>query len=62
MEDIESNFEVTKRNIAWDFTTDEEQDHIKYKCPDFPYCKVVTPFSIRLQAPEDMEHFLRYHN
>lgn len=35
---------------------------IKYKCPDFPYCKVITPFAIRLSTPKDMEHFLKYHD
>lgn len=35
---------------------------IKYKCPNFPYCKVVTPFAIRLSTPKDMEHFVKYHD
>ena len=35
---------------------------IKYKCPNFPYCKVATPFEIRLSTPKDMEHFMKYHD
>lgn len=35
---------------------------MNYKCPDFPYCKVVTPFSIRLLTPDDMKHYLKYHD
>lgn len=35
---------------------------IKFKCPDFPKCPVVTPFEIRLSTPEDMKHFMKYHD
>ncbi len=34
---------------------------LRYKCPDFPYCKVCGPIGICLSVPKDMEHFLRYH-
>jgi len=49
----------------WDATSEPinvvQDDEHKYKCPDFPYCKVMTPFSINLITAKDMKHFLRYH-
>ncbi len=50
---------------SFDFTVEDrnvgEPSPVFYKCPDFPNCSVCTPFMIRLSTPDDMEHFMKYH-
>ncbi len=51
---------------SYDFTVEARNTSgadrpVYYKCPEFPNCKVCTPFMIRLNTPDDMEHFMKYH-